>query len=172
MVILDVTAGNRMIWKNSKHPSDIIFIDKEFGFKINQDIIADNRKLPIRKDIQIDSIIFDPPWGLNMPPWWVDKNPNDVTATYYGDFKSKRELISYIHKAQKEFQQYTNRLCFKWGERNVSLWKILPLFTREGWIEINRKEIKEKRNAKGASSNKNWWITFMRIKSTCGEDEK
>ena len=161
-IILDVTAGNRMIWAN-KNPPDVIFLDKEHGFRIDPDIIADNTHLPFRDNFKFVSIIFDPPWGVNMPPWWTDKDRAGGTrGDFFGDFKSKRELITYIHKAQREFQKYTGRLCFKWGERNVSLWNILPLFTKAGWNIIHTREIKANRNVGGKSSNKNWWVTFIR----------
>lgn len=151
-----------MIWGNNKYPEGVIFLDKEHGFRINPDIIADNTHLPFRIDFRFTSIIFDPPWGVNMPPWWLNKKTRVGLGGihYFGDFKSKKELISYIHKAQKEFQKYTDRLCFKWGERNVSLWNILPLFTKERWKIIHEREIKANRNVGGKSSNKNWWIIF------------
>ena len=99
-----------------------------------------------------------------MPPWWTDKDRAGGTrGDYFGDFKSKRELISYIHKAQREFQKYTNILCFKWGERSVSLWNILSLFTKDGWQIIHEREIKANRNVGGKSSNKNWWVTFIHL---------
>lgn len=163
-MILDVTAGNRMIWGKNKQQSvdRAVFLDKEYGFRFNPDIIADNTKLPFRTNFQFTSILFDPPWGINMPPWWKDKTRAGGTrGDYFGDFKSKRQLLSYIHKAQKEFQRYTNRLCFKWGERNVSLWKILPFF-KDGWIEVSRREIGARRNVGGRSKNRNWWVTFLR----------
>lgn len=166
MVILDATAGNRMMWGKNKE-QDIqrtIFIDKENGFLIEPDIIVDNTNLPFRTTFQFISIIFDPPWGINMPPWWLNKKKRQGSGGihYFGDFKSKIQLLSYIHKAQEEFKRYTNRVCFKWGERNISLWSILPFF-RE-WNEIYRREIKTPMNKAGHSKNKNWWVTFIREK--------
>jgi len=151
-----------MIWTNNKRPEGVIFLDKEHGFRIEPDIIADNMKLPFRLNFVFSSIIFDPPWGINMPPWWLNKKTREGSGGihYFGDFKSKRELIVYIHRAQQEFQRYTKRLCFKWGERNISLWNILPLFTKSGWKEIHRREIKANRNVGGKSSNKNWWVVL------------
>ena len=164
MTCLDVTAGNRMIWGDCKNPPGVIFLDKEHGFRIEPNIIADNTRLPLRLDLRVDSIIFDPPWGVNMPPWWMDKDRAGGTrGNYFGSYKSKREIIAYIDRAQKEFKRYTHRLCFKWGERDISLWKILPLFTRSGWREIHRVEIRRKHNKSGKSTNRNWWVTFERV---------
>lgn len=138
----------------------MVFLDREYGFRVEPDIIADNTQLPFRENI-FSCIIFDPPWGINLPPWFTDKDrANGTRGSFFGDFKSKRELITYIHKAQREFQKYTNRLCFKWGERNVSLWNILPLFTKDGWEEIYRVKINSPRNKGGKSKNQTWWVTL------------
>jgi hypothetical protein len=162
-MILDATAGNRMIWGKNKSQdiSRAIFIDKEYGFLIEPDIIADNTRLPFRTNFQFTSIIFDPPWGINMPPWWLNKKTRLGSGGihYFGDFKTKIQLLSYIYKAQEEFKKYTNRLCFKWGERNISLFKILPFF--RGWREIYRREINTHMNVGGKSKNRNWWITLI-----------
>ena len=185
-MILDVTAGNRVMWRmwgRTKPIEGVVFIDKERDLHFPPDIIADNTHLPIRTDLKIDSIIFDPPWGINLPPWFLNKKPFNnenkwgMSTNYYGDFKSKRELITYIHKAQTEFKNYTERLCFKWGERNISLWKILPFFVKDGWIETHR--IKHNRlfhnsfakNSK--SKNQTYWIVFQRTKTIiCAEEDQ
>lgn len=160
-MMLDATAGNRMIWGKNKTPPHTVFIDKESGFLIEPDIIADNTRLPFRENFRFTAILFDPPWGINMPPWWLNKKsrPGSGGIQYFGDFKSKRQLLSYIHKAQREFKRYTIRVCFKWGERNVSLFKILPFF--RGWKEIYRREIKATMNKSGKSKNRNWWVIFV-----------
>jgi len=105
-MILDVTAGNRVMWNKNRNPQGVIFIDKESDLYYPPDIVADNRHLPIRLGLNIDSIIFDPPYGINLPPWFLNKQPIKTKSTwgktrsYYGNFKSKRELFSYIHRAQ------------------------------------------------------------------------
>jgi len=159
-VILDVTAGNRSIWYRNRTPLGVVFIDKEHDLLYPPDIVADNTKLPIRSDLTIDSIIFDPPWGINLPPWFLNKkvNPGAGGVKYYGDFKTKRDLVIYLHKAQTEFKKYTEKLCFKWGERNVSLWSILGIFTRDGWKEIHRVKLNSIKNRGGKSKNQTWWI--------------
>lgn len=165
-MILDVTAGNRTIWHRcNRKPSGIIFIDKEPELYYPPDILADNQYLPIRTDVKIDSIIFDPPWGINLPPWMTNKNlrPSGTPASYYGNFKSKRECIAYLHRAHNEFKRYTRRLCFKWGERDMSLWSILGLFTRDGWREVHRVKLNAKRNAGGKSMNQTWWVVLERV---------
>jgi len=162
-IILDVTAGNRGIWRN-KNPFGVIFIDKEPGFLINQDIMADNTKLPIRTDLNIDSIIFDPPWMVNPPSWWLNKKtrPGSGGITYYGEYESKRDIVPYLNKAFNEFKNYTERVCMKWGDSDIPLFRILGFLKRNGWIEINKIEIKSRKNSGGNSKTDNWWTTFIR----------
>ena len=161
-MILDVTAGNRTIWSRNRNPENVIFIDKEPELFYPPDILADNRNLPIRLGLKIESIIFDPPWGINLPPWWLNKQSRTGNGgiVYYGNFKSKRECISYLHKAHNEFKKYTDRLCFKWGERDITLWAILGLFVRDGWQEIHRVKLNTKMNASGESMNQTWWVVL------------
>ena len=169
-----MTAGNRVMWNKNRNPPNVVFIDKEHDLHYPPDIIADNRYLPIRLDLKIDSIIFDPPWGINLPPWFLNKKPIKTKSTwgktrsYFGDFKSKRELLSYIHKAQEEFQKYNLlRLCFKWGERNVSLWNILPFF-KQGWIEVHRVYCPRAQSFSGDGKSKTdtWWVVFNKNHSS------
>ena len=137
MVNLDATAGNRMIWGENKYPPDWVFIDNEYQLARPPDIFCDNTRLPFREDFKFDVILFDPPWGYNMPPWWT--NPAS-TGNQYGNFKRKSQLVAYLARAAAELTKYTDRICLKWGERNIKTWKILGLFTRPGFREVFRRE--------------------------------
>jgi len=150
-MLLDATAGNRMMWKN-KTPPNTIFLDIEKNLSIPPDIIADNRYCPFRDNI-FDCIIYDPPHYVNAPPWHRDpsltyKASRGNWGTFYGNFKSKEEMFSSIYKAQKEFLRISKRLCLKWSEVRVSLWNVLVFF--KDWIEINR-----------VKTNNYYWITFI-----------
>ena len=170
-IILDVTAGNRVMWNKNRNPHGVVFIDKEPDLHHPPDIVADNTHLPIRLDLPIESIIFDPPWGINLPPWFLNKKPIKTKSTwgktksYYGDFKSKKELVRYLIKAERELKRYTKRLCFKWGERNVPLRNILSIFTRSGWKEIHRVELNKSQafSGKGKTKTRNMWVVFDKL---------
>jgi hypothetical protein len=159
--MLDATAGNRMIWGENKTPHLTVFMDIETRLFRPPDIFGSSTHCPFREEI-FDVVLFDPPWGINMPPWW---NKPEIYNKNYGGFKSKRELLSYIHKSQKEFIRVAPRLCLKWGERNVSLWKILVCF-KSNWREIFRRE-----TGGIKSKTKNYWVTFVK-KSQFKENEK
>ncbi|GAH58480.1 unnamed protein product, partial [marine sediment metagenome] len=62
-LILDATAGNRMIWKN-KHPPNIVFMDKRVDFNLLPDVNAVWEHSPFRDDV-FDCVIFDPPHLVN-----------------------------------------------------------------------------------------------------------
>jgi len=162
-VILDITAGNRLIWGKNVNPEGVIFIDQETRLRIPPTLFADNTNLPIRTDLKIDSILFDPPWGINLPPWMIDPDRStNSRASFFGDFKSKRDLVSYLIRTEKELKKYTRRICFKWGERNVTLWSILGIFTRNGWKEKHRVKLNAPKNRGGKSTNQTWWVILKK----------
>lgn len=154
-LVLDATAGNRMMWPN-KNPPNTVFLDKEIKLLRPPHVFADFRFCPFRDNV-FSCIIFDPPFGINMPVWWNKPDGPTFHDTFYGSVKSKRELLRLVYDAQEEFKRLTNRICFKWGERNVSLWKILPFF--RDWKVVLKKENKTKQNI---SKKKTWWVTFVR----------
>ena len=159
LVMLDATAGNRMMWKHSNYkPRNTIFLDKEIDLRLPPDVIADNRFCPFRDGV-FECIIYDPPHYVNAPIWF--RIPNSGTGTkhnretFYGNFESKKEMITSIYNAQNEFQRLTKRLCLKWFERSISLWKILPFF--RDWSIINKREVNPTHKSRSA---KTYWITF------------
>lgn len=159
MVTLDATAGNRMIWPN-KNPPLTVFMDKECDLSIPPDIIGDFRKLPFRDDV-FQCVVFDPPHSCSIPPWWADpstsKKRRGNLASWYGKFENKIDMFSSINLAQKEFARVSKRLCFKWSELEISLWKILPFFNE--WTHIKTKNHKGKFKV---GKIKTYWITFLR----------
>ena len=180
--VLDSTAGNRIMWRGKNPPlNQVVFMDRETKLKIPPDLFADNRYCPFRDKV-FSIVIYDPPFMArrNPPQYWNDPQMTEYTNLrgfktarnlWWGLPKTKRELLSGIHRAQLEFQRITERLCLKWVIVDYSLWKILPFF--KDWFEILRVGFKQGRNKeKGyvgmlrASKDKNcktWWITFIHL---------
>lgn len=176
-MMLDATAGNRLMWKQQK-PESIIFLDRETRLKNPPDVFADNRFCPFRDGV-FDCIIYDPPFmsRRNPPQYWDDPQMTEYKNTrgfmaknaFWGVRISKAELLSSLHHAQKEFQRLSNRLCLKWNEMDWSLWKILPFFKE--WTMIQKKGFKQSRDKKRGMQSylsssddphcKTWWITFI-----------
>jgi len=102
-------------------------------------------------------IVFDPPHAIGFSKTSIHANPKAPHGSWWGYFKTRREMVTSLIKAQKEFSKLTDRLCLKWNDSTISLWNILPLFSE--WVEVNRKENKSKSNVSKSST---FWVTFTR----------
>ena len=177
--ILDATAGNRMIWRTKSHPK-IIWIDIEPELHIPPDKVMDCTKT-IFLDESLNCIFFDPPHGYgkklggswtslrNMEDcknykWKAPRSEKDFSAPpYWGwdKYKTKSQLLGFIHRAQKEFYRILKEdgmLWVKWNECNIPLDKILPFFKK--WHEMLRFPIANPLQTIGESQT--YWIMFMK----------
>ncbi len=149
-MLLDATAGNRMLWKN-KHPPLTIFMDSQIELRIPPDIFGAWEHLPFR-DNAFSCVLFDPPHKFNRSSGkWMDPK-----GSYFGMEIRRQKLCSGIYKGTREFLRVANRLCFKWNDGEISLWRILSLFPKQ-WHEIFRRRDSKFR----AHRNYTWWLTFI-----------
>jgi len=156
--MLDATAGNRMMWPN-KNPPNVIFMDRETRLIVPPDIFGDYRQCPFRDNI-FDCVIFDLPHAARGYKFYKNFKAIDPKSDgFYGWNITKIELLSGLHKAQKEFARISPRLCLKWSDVDWGLWNILPFF--EEWDEVHRMEFKIKSHRK-TQKLKTWWVTFIR----------
>jgi len=162
--ILDATAGNRMMWKN-KTPPNIVFIDKEYKLRVPPDVFCVWENLPFRDNV-FSTILFDPPHMIhsNPLPYLVDP-----MHSFYGVFKNKRELVTTIIKAVKEFYRVGERLCLKWYDEYLSLWRLLSLF--KPWKECYRLNLITSENENRKQKYNTWWVTFVRLSSNLKDKE-
>jgi len=175
--ILDVTAGNRAIWQTpTKKPPNVVFLDMDKELSIPPDILGVWEYLPFRDDV-FSCIIFDPPHIIGTPPPWFNDSGMHKTrlekgiksvGMSYKSFKRKNQLISSFHKSQKEFSRVSNRLCFKWNENSLTIWKVKPLF--KNWIEIYRLHLKPRMGRRSwlPHSKNTYWVTFIRKSGVWG----
>lgn len=174
--ILDATASNRSIWR-TKESTKIIWIDIEPELEIKPDLVLDCTQTGF-PDNSIMMLIFDPPhwWGQKTgeafftcrnkaeKKKFLDKyNMGSAGCAYYGTdkFGTKTELLSFIHKAQKEFHRILypdGVLWLNWSDVKLSLSKILPFF--KDWDEMLRLPIGSKLQT--LSDSQNWWVMFMK----------
>jgi len=176
--ILDATAANRRIWDVRESPN-IIWLDIEPELEITPDIIIDCTKTDF-PDNYFFTIFFDPPhqWGdKTADQIYTCRNKKEHDAfmkkwgfkqfkkvpTYYGTdkYKTRTQLLSFIHKAQKEFYRILSingMLWVKWCDARIPLGKILPFF--KDWHEMMRLEIGSKKQT--LSESQTYWILFMK----------
>jgi len=150
-MMLDATAGNRMMWPN-KTPPLTVFMDKNIHAKIPPDVFGIWENPPFREET-FETVLFDPPHKFNRSSgFWADpKSPN-----YYGADIRREKLVSGIYHGTRAFLGIAKRLCFKWSDDEISLPRVLSLFPKE-WKKIFHKEI-DKNNAHG---NLIHWMTFI-----------
>ena len=174
-LVLDATAANRMVWRK-KDDARVLFIDIEPELEIKPDLVCDCTDTGF-PDKSFHTIIFDP------PHWWGDeiaeniytlrnaddvKKFNDKYGTnmhqgYYGTdkVKTRRELVTFLHKAQKEIYRIlwdNGLLWFNWSEVKIPLGNILSIFVN--WDEMIRLEIGSKSQTR--SKHQNYWLMFMK----------
>jgi hypothetical protein len=171
-MILDITAGNRHIWKGvmPEVPLDelVVFCDKEIRLKVPPDIFCDNRRLPCREGVA-DIVIYDPPhWDRGKP--FVFGDPTEETGCWWGQFKNKSDAVRSIAGGVKESKRVLKEsglLHFKWsdGTKAGRNWKkldhILTLFI---WAfkEISRSSYPSKSRH---NANTTYWITFRKLEA-------
>lgn len=155
MIVLDATAGNRMMWMN-KNPPLTVFMDKKADLNIPPDVIGVWENCPFRDSV-FGCAILDPPHIIRVGGYYSRFRFHSV----YGVWGSKREAIIAIHKAQKELARVAHRLCFKWCETRdgPTLWGLLPLF-KNLWKEVHC--TKRKTKGQGKTRGEVYWITFVR----------
>jgi len=167
-MMLDATAGNRMMW-HTKNPPNTVFLDKEMRLARPPTIFGDFRKTPFRDDV-FDCVIFDPPHFARStpPPWYND--PTDE-GKWYGIPKTKTEVMSNLHKAQKEFQRLTKRICLQWYDnypRDMSLGQALVFF--KDWKIIQK--MQRIHGSKKKRKSKTWWVTMIRTSCQPSNNQK
>lgn len=156
-MILDATAGNRMMWRHLNYNCEnVVFIDKERGLLRPADIVCDWKHLPFRDNV-FEATIFDPPHVYGFFDNSIHSDPKASIGSWWGNPRTKRELTRDIIKGQIEFSRVSKRLCFKWNDNRLELYRVLTCFTE--WVEVFRTRV-EKTGKLGNS--RTWWITFIR----------
>ena len=150
--ILDVSAGNRAVWFNKKHPL-ATYLD--IRPEVRPDIIADSRKLPPEVGTGFDLVVFDPPHKNN--------GPNFGMAKTYGCFDHDhiRSTIALTAKEAHRVCKPVALMAFKWNDHSIKLTKVVgllepywePLFghgvshqqrsSSTSWVLLRRRKIGE-----------------------------
>ena len=152
-MILDATAGNRMMWAHTNKKNDyVVFMDNESNLAIPPDVLAVWQYLPFRDKV-FDCVIFDPPhsrFGKNS----IHQDTKGERGRWWGNL-SKRWQTDFF-KAAQEFLRVSYILCFKWNETSHYIDKILALF--KPW-KIRYMKKHESPMKRGTSTT--WWVAFV-----------
>ena len=117
-MILDATAGYRMMWFNKNH-KDTVYLDQRR--QVGPDLIAVWKALPFR-DQTFDLVVFDPPHGSN--------GQKGVFADRYGTLLAHQQF-PFVYWAARELLRVLKKggsLIFKWNTHDKSLPRILQAF--------------------------------------------
>jgi hypothetical protein len=178
--ILDATAANRQIWK-TKDDDRVIFIDIESELDVKPDIVMDCTNTDFL-DNYFHTIIFDPPyyWGDKTgQAFYSIRNMNEYKkfsekynihardgrsrASYYGTdkYKTKKELLIFIHNAQEEFNRIlmdNGTLWVKWNISRISKNEFVDLF--KNWILMIQFNVQSP--IQSLSETRTYWFMFMK----------
>lgn len=151
MRIADLSAGNRAIWFDKKHP-DATFVD--IRPEVAPDIVADSRALPATVGDGYDLIVFDPPHKNNGPHFGM--------ARSYGcfDHAAIRSTISGTAREAHRITRNDALMAFKWNDHGLKLATVLdllapywePLFghgvshqqraSQTSWVMLRRRQVR------------------------------
>lgn len=120
MRILDLTAGNRAIWYDKKHPF-ATFLDVRP--EVEPDVVCDTKAIPhfIGKDF--DLVVYDPPH--------MNCGPNSNMAKNYGHWTNEqiRENIRHTQVEAHRVSKVGALMALKWNDHDIKLQTVFSLLT-------------------------------------------
>lgn len=183
--ILDLTAGNRSMWKDKDNPQ-VLFTDIEPELEIKPDMVVDFRNTPFQ-DKQFNLIFFDPPHGWRSKRSkticshgfknckerddFISKHGHSILGCppgrsapgYYGwdKFATKYELLRAIYLASEEIHRILaddGVLMFKWNECEIPLSSVLQYMN--DFKTVIKLQLSSNINPMGSA--KTYWLLMMK----------
>ena len=118
MKILDLSAGNRAVWFNKRHPF-AVYLDKRP--EVQPTFVCDTRNIPNKVGEEFDLVVFDPPHK--------NTGAKSNMAKCYGHHTTE-EILDTIEKTSAEAHRITkpnDLMAFKWGTADIKLKRVLDL---------------------------------------------
>lgn len=146
MKILDLSAGNRAIWHNKKHPL-CLYLDKRP--EVNPDIVCDTRDIPVKAGSGFDLIVFDPPH--------MNCGPTSNMAKCYGH-STTAEILDLIEKTAIQAHRVSRvdaLMALKWNDHDIKLQRVLDLMPMWEPLFGNL--------TKNGPGSKTYWVMLKRI---------
>lgn len=147
-MILDATAGKRMMWFNKQH-ANTIYLDKKRDVKPS--IVADHTALPF-KDSVFDLVLFDPPHSS------VGTTGKGELFKTFGSMTAGK-FVPTIYRASRELFRVLKKGCFlifKWNTHAYSLKRVLAIFPYKPLFG-------QKTAYKTKHSSSTYWLCFQKL---------
>lgn len=144
MKILDLTAGNRAIWFNKKHPL-ATYLDKRP--EVDPDIVCDTTKEIPGSGYNL--ICYDPPH--------VNCGPNSNMSRVYG-YHTTAEILESIEKTGSMAHAASATDCLmalKWNNHDISLYRIFNIL--KNWEPLFGHLTKD------GPRSQTYWVIFRRL---------
>ena len=148
MRILDLTAGNRAIWLDRRHP-DAVYVDLREG--VSPDVGADSGMLPFGQVFGL--VVFDPPH--------YNTSRNSRMAMSYGHFTAAeiRKLITDGAREAHRVAIPDAVMALKWSTKGLVLKSVLPLLL-PWWSPLFGTA-----TTQSVQRHLNYWIMLHRVNS-------
>lgn len=152
-IILDATAGSRMMWFQKSHPNTIYFDQRNEqhtlcdgrALHINPDLIGDFTSLPFENE-QFYLIVFDPPHMVKLGQnSWMAQKYGVLLPTCETDLRAGFEECWRVLRPN-------GTLIFKWNDVQVPLSKVLGLFPQTPLFGHS-----------SAKHGKTFWVTYFKF---------
>lgn len=144
-MILDATAGYRMMWFNKQRP-DTVYMDLKRD--VHPDIMGDFCHLPFRDDV-FDIVVFDPPH--------TSAGKGGIFYQRFGALRASK-FAPIIYRASRELFRVLKAkgvLLFKWNTHDYSLKRAIGLFPYPPLFG-------QKLSYKTVSGSSTYWATFQK----------
>jgi SAM-dependent methyltransferase len=154
-IILDATAGFRMMWFNKNHPNALYIDNRE---ECKPDLLCDWKNLSAFPDEKFKLIVFDPPHYLSG---W--HNPNIKLNQDYGllNFETWQSDVKIAFRELWRILKPEGVLLFKWNDHDVKFDKVLKLFPVK---PLFGQQVKVSNSKNHPSST--IWFCFMKLADT------
>lgn len=146
MKILDLSAGNRAVWYNKKHPL-CTYLDKRP--EVNPDIVCNTNSLPAEVGSGFDLVVFDPPH--------MNCGPKSNMSRIYGYHKTP-EILETIKLTSIEAHRVSKEnalMALKWNDHDIRLQRVFDLMPN--WEPLFGHLVKN-----GAHSQ-TYWVMLRRL---------
>lgn len=146
--ILDLSAGNRAVWFNKKHPM-ATYLDKRA--EVSPDIVCDTRSLPDSVGAGFDLVVWDPPH--------VNTGKNSHMSKRYGHHTTA-DILDTVEKTAVEAYRVTvpgALMAFKWNTHDIKLDRVLKLMPQ--WEPLFGHLTKDG----STSRSQTYWVMLRRM---------